>query len=119
MKLKTEHYILGAAAVALGYAVMNKKSEAAPALGRIELDYLQNYHILKINYLGATNYKSSRVKITSERFEQSRIINYDHDYNSIADIAQAYLEKKGFKFIGKGESKDGLYLISTTFEPLK
>jgi hypothetical protein len=32
MKLKTEHYILGAAAVAVGYAVWNK--QAAPAVGK-------------------------------------------------------------------------------------
>ena len=31
MKLKTEHYILGAAAIAVGYAFLNKQS--APAVG--------------------------------------------------------------------------------------
>ena len=30
----------------------------------------------KVKYLGPTNYKGSRIKITDERFEQSKIIDY-------------------------------------------
>lgn len=80
---------------------------------------LPNFHVLTISYIGATNFKSSRVRIKSDRFEQSKIINYNHEYNNVGDIAQDYLERNGFEIIGQAESKDGYYLISTTFEPLK
>lgn len=80
---------------------------------------IKNYHILKVTYLGATNTTGSRVKIASERFKQSRVIPYNHEFNSTKDIAADWCAKNGFELIGAGEGKDCYYLISTTFEPLK
>jgi hypothetical protein len=81
--------------------------------------YLSNFHCLEITYLSATNSKGSRVKIYSPRFEQSVIVSYNYEFSTVCDIAQDYLEKLGFEFIGKAESKFGYYLISSTFKPLK
>ena len=83
---------------------------------------MENYHILKVITLGWTNTKPNRVKIVSERFKQSVTISYSNDPGSLnpaIDTAVEYLKVDGFKFIGQGESKDGYYLISTTFEPIK
>lgn len=83
---------------------------------------LQNFHILTIKTLGATNYKPAHVKIISERFEQSIIIpftNHPGASNPATDSAIEWLEKRGHKLIGKGEGKDHMYIISDTFEPLK
>lgn len=80
---------------------------------------LSNFHIITVTYLGATNFKGSRVKLHSDRFNESKIINYDHSYNNTSEIAQAYLESKGFELIGHGEATNGYYLISNTFESIK
>jgi hypothetical protein len=83
------------------------------------MNYLQNFHCVEVTYLSPTNYLGSRVKIHSARFKESVIINYDYQFSTVCEIAQNYLEKLGFQFIGKAESKTGYFLISSTFEPLK
>ena len=57
--MKTEHIILGAAAVAVGYAALSKKSEAAPAVGKlksgrfvIDKPALKNVSVANLNYEG-------------------------------------------------------------------
>lgn len=102
----------GAAALAL-IANASKKANIG------SINHLDNFHILKVTYIGPSNTRGSRVKIESERFEQSIYINYDYRFNRSLDMAQEFLTKKGFKLIGTGEGKNCDYLISTTFEPLK
>lgn len=81
-----------------------------------------NYHLLQIKTLPATNTQPARVKISSERFNQSKIIAFDNDPADAAPTtgtAIRYLQGNGFNIIGKGEGKDHNYLITDTFEPLK
>lgn len=83
---------------------------------------IENFHILKVKVLGATNDKPARVKIISERFEQSIIIpftNHPGASSPAIDTAALYLTAKGWVITGKGEGKDLMYLITDTFEPLK
>lgn len=80
---------------------------------------LNNYHVLKVTFLGATDTKGSRIKIQSERFEESKTISYNYEYNNTFEGAQNYLESKGFDLIGKAEGKDCYYIITTTFKGLK
>ena len=87
------------------------------------MTHLKNYHIFTIKYLGATNTKGSRVKITSERFKQSVIISYNYTFNSTTDMAQDYLKAKGHAIIGQGEGPKCDYLIAkainNSFKELK
>ena len=83
---------------------------------------MQNFHILKVKYIGATNTLGSRVKVTSERFGQSFTFGYRHEMNSIEEMAIAELHKRtitektyAFHIIGTSNG----YLITDTFEPLK
>ena len=78
-----------------------------------------NYHVFAIKYLGATDTKGSRVKITSQRFEQSVTISYNYEYSNIYEMAQEKLESMGYEITGMGETPSGYVLMSTTFEPLK
>jgi hypothetical protein len=80
---------------------------------------MENLHTLEVTYLGATNSRGSRVKIFSPRFDQSVVIPFDYEFNDIAEIAAAYLLDKGFEIIGRSQFKNGYFLISRTFEPLK
>lgn len=80
---------------------------------------LTNYHALTVTYLGPTNNLGSRVRIKSDRFEQSITIAYDYEFNNTLEVAADYLSKKGFNLVGKGELKDAYLLLTDTFEPLK
>jgi len=80
---------------------------------------LQNFHVLQVTYIGATDHKPSRVRISSFRFKQSKTIEYDHNFNNTGDIAEDWLTKNGFELIGKAESKEGYAMISTTFKPFR
>lgn len=81
-----------------------------------------NYHVLIIKYIGPGNYTPSKVKIISERFQQSITFSFDRsdiDGTYTIDKAQNWLISKGFEVVGTGEGKGHYYLISTTFKPLK
>lgn len=65
---------------------------------------MKNYHLIKVKYLGATNTMGSRVKLTSERFNQSKTIPFDYTLNNINDMAAKYLKKTGHKIAGQVES---------------
>jgi hypothetical protein len=80
--------------------------------------HYKNYHIIEVRYLGPTNFKGARVSIFSPRFNERKIINFNYEMNSIADMAIDYLIKSDFNVIGKGESKDGYFIITDTFQPL-
>lgn len=81
---------------------------------------MENFHILTVKYIGPSNFKGSRVKITSDRFDESKTIEYDHSYDSTLDMAVDYLRsKKGFEIVGFGESKDGYFVVSNTFDHIK
>jgi hypothetical protein len=80
---------------------------------------MKNYHILTVKYLGPTNYRGSRVRITSERFNQSVILSYDYQFNTAYEQAETYLTGRGFNVLGHGEGKNTMFIITDTFEPLK
>lgn len=113
--MKTQDLILPIAAFAVGAMIAKQSPAKVSGIGAL----FPNYHVLKIDFLGPTNTKPSRVKITSERYEESIIISYDHQYNSSKEVAAAWLEKMGFNIIGAGQSKNGYYIISDTFQSLK
>jgi hypothetical protein len=68
--------MLGLAAAGIYFAT--KPAAAAPVAGIGSINY-PNYHILKVSYVGPTNYKSDKVKIVSERFKQTIFISYNTD----------------------------------------
>jgi hypothetical protein len=109
--------ILGLAAGAIYLATRPSTPAKVGAVDNIL--FLPNVHVIKLTYVGATNYKGSQVKIQSERFKQTKLISYNRRFDNIAEVAADYLQKMGFEIVAKGESKDGMYLITNTFEPIK
>ena len=107
--------MLLAAAGAAVYFLTKQKDEPGQTVAGIGA-WVKNFHVLKVSYLGASNYEPSRIKITSERFKKSKTISYNHNFNSTAEGAIDYLESRGFDIVGKAEGKDCYYIISTTFE---
>jgi hypothetical protein len=80
---------------------------------------MKNHHVLKVKFLGATNTKGIRIRITSERFEASVILPLK--YNDVEPFDQAidYLLSKDFNIIGKAEATDGMYIITDSFHNIK
>ena len=80
---------------------------------------LTNFHALTVKYLGPTDTKGSRIKITSERFEQSITISRDYSKSSWLDQAMELLQSKWFHVIGATECNNNTIILSDTFKPLK
>lgn len=80
---------------------------------------INNVHVLKVKFLGATNYTGSRIKITSERFRDSKILSYDYKIGNVIEQAIEYLQMKGYSVLSKAGGKDCYYIVSETFKSLK
>jgi len=83
------------------------------------MKHLDNLHLFNIRFIGASNTRGSRVRIKTDRFQESVVIPYDYKFNSAYEVAQHYLESKGFNLIGMAETKNGYAILSSTFKPLK
>lgn len=87
---------------------------------------MNNYkrvHLIEVKYLGATNTRGSRVKVSSLRFNDSVTIPYDYSYNNIAEIFEAWLKELnndlGIVSVGYNE-KTGAYIYGVNaFEPMR
>ena len=58
---------------------------------------LNHLRAFKVKYLGATDFKGSRVKIIDLRHLKSTTIPYNYKYDNIRDIAIDYLLSKNIK----------------------
>ncbi len=76
-----------------------------------------NFHSIKLTYLGATNTKGARVKLTSTRFDQSVTLSCDYKCNGLQDQAVKWLTANGFEVVGTCEGGD--IVLTSTFKPLK
>ncbi|NLE62508.1 MAG: hypothetical protein GX612_01535 [Bacteroidales bacterium] len=73
-------------------------------------------HGYKASYLPATNSRGSRIKIQSIYTNETVIIPYDCEYDSLNDNAINYLEKKGIEVLSLANHKDYTILLSNDFE---
>jgi len=80
---------------------------------------LENFHAFKVTGVPATNDKPYKVKLFSERFRQSVLLDYSSDTPYSFDVAEKYLKENGFEVIGKAEAKDSYIILSTTFKGLR
>lgn len=80
---------------------------------------MKNYHVIKVKYMGPTNFKGSRIRLTSDRFKQSVTIPYNYDFSTSYEMAECWLMEKGFNIVGLAETIEGYIIITDTFEPLK
>lgn len=102
--------------------VWNVHGDRYPVVVLIKIAIMQNFHVLKIIAMGPTNTLPARVKIVSERFDESVVLNYGQDLNSNTpslERSERWLKENGFNIIGKGEGIGHYYVITDTFEPLK
>jgi hypothetical protein len=82
---------------------------------------MKNFHLIEAKFIGPSNARGSKVKITSLRFGSSITENYDYQFGSTKDQAAETLKNLGFKPVGVGydEKKQVYIFCSEIFEDLK
>lgn len=82
---------------------------------------MTNLHAIEVKYLGPTNTLGSRVKLTSLRFKDSVIIDYDYSKNSIVEMAINWIANNASHtiFVGSAEMPSGFILLIDNFTPLR
>lgn len=68
--------------------------------------------LLHFKYLGPTNHRPSRVKITDKRFNQAVELSYSYDHESIGHQVFDYLTEIGFQVAAINEFS-GVVVLST------
>lgn len=76
-------------------------------------------HAIKVSYLGPTDYRGSRVKLTSWRFHDSVTLSYDYEIGSPMRQAVAWLSDHGYSEISTAEAPDFYVVTVHEFSPLK
>ena len=80
-----------------------------------------NFHIIRVTYLGPTNSRGSRMKLTSLRFLDTVILPYNYEYTQGKDQAINFLQINGFEVIGScyDEKKQDSIIICKSFMALR
>ena len=115
MAKKSSTVLLGVVAAAGIYLATRKHTDQVAGIGALQVP---NFHIIKVSFIGWSDSKGSRVKLASERFKTSKLISYNHDFNSTYEVAVDWLNRNGFNVVGKGEGKDCYYIITDTFKAI-
>ena len=76
---------------------------------------MKTYRAFEIKYVSATNRMGSRVSIKDLRFDKSKRIPYDYEFNTIYQIAESYLAEIGIECIGVSETPQGYILFTDNF----
>ena len=63
-----------------------------------------------------TNTLGARVRLKSHRFDSKKVISFNQELNSIADMAINELTRMGFEIHSKCETKEGYGILCSTFE---
>lgn len=79
-----------------------------------------NAHFIASKYIGQTDTRSSKVKLTSLRFERDSIQEgYDYEKGNVFDQGTAMLQALGYTVICSGETPKGYVWAVAEFYPLK
>ena len=71
-----------------------------------------NFRTFTVKFLGATDFRGERVKITDTRHKQSKILSYDYQMGNIAEQSITWLENNlGINIIGfsHNDTKNNTY----------
>jgi hypothetical protein len=80
---------------------------------------IQRVQMFSCKYLQVTNYKSARIKITDEYYNESIIISYhykDNNFNDMWQVAKMYLEDLGYNISTYCRGKNLDFLGSSEYK---
>lgn len=76
---------------------------------------MQHMKVYQVKFLGPTNFRGSRIKITDGRTGKSVTLNRNYSYNSIMDQAIDYLKEQGVNVVGSAHTDKMDILLSDNF----
>lgn len=76
-----------------------------------------NTRVFKVRFLGPTNYRGSRVKITEQRMQitDSVTLSYNYEIGNTLEQAVKYLKDIGINVLGYGSDNDSYYVFSDSW----
>ena len=77
-----------------------------------------NLNTIEIKFIPPTTFRGAKIKLTSPRFESSVTISYEYSntsWSSTYELAQEWLESKGFVCEYMSEGRSCYYIHSSTF----
>jgi hypothetical protein len=77
---------------------------------------MKNLLLVNVKYIGPTDYRGSRIKITLPRFGESKTIPYDYDGRDAEEGAVRYLASKGIAPMARACGPDGSAVLLFEFE---
>lgn len=75
-----------------------------------------NAHLIKTSFLGPTDTRGSRVRLTSQRFERDAVTI---PYANTFDIGSAWLTEHGYTAVCSGEMPGAYWAAVAEFKPLR
>ena len=77
---------------------------------------LKNYRVIKATFVSPTNNRGARIKLfepsrCNDMRTESKIFEYDHDFDNVLDQAIEILERNGMNPICKGSETDYYYIL--------
>lgn len=77
--------------------------------------HMQTYRMFKVKFIGPTNTKGSRLKITDLRYNKSITLSKQYNYSSIVEQAMNYLDSIGIPLDAQSwdEVNSTNYLLTT------
>ena len=76
----------------------------------------QNLLLVTVKYIGPTDYRGSRIKMSLPRFGEAKTISYDYDGRDAEEGAVRYLASKGLAPIARACGPDGSAVLIFEFE---
>jgi hypothetical protein len=76
----------------------------------------QNLIAMSVKYIGPTDYRGSRIKMSLPRFEESLTISYDYEAKDAEDGAVKFLENSGLFPVARACGSDHIAILLFSFD---
>jgi len=77
---------------------------------------MKNLLLVTVKYIGPTDYRGARIKMSLPRFGESKIIPYDYDGRDAEEGAVRHLASKGIAPMARACGPDGSAILLFEFE---
>ena len=77
---------------------------------RRQVQSFSNTRVIHFKYLGPTNHRGARIKLTDKWFKKSKTIPFDYSFSTSYHIAISWLIQNGWNVVGMN-TEDGVIFI--------
>ena len=77
---------------------------------RRQVQSFGNTRVIHFKYLGPTNHRGARIKLTDKWFKKSKTIPFDYSFSTSYHIAISWLIQNGWNVVGMN-TEDGVIFI--------